>query len=178
MQSPNPAICLVVQFGQADIDVARRGFRRRLQARGFSWQFFENRGEDAFGQALLEYSRALAKGVDVHAPRAWVIHCAWRRAQNALDREKREPPTVSDEDAAPLRSEDPGPEDWLIAEVSRGKFANAVRYLPSHEQELIERIYVDGMSCREAGRALGWGKSAADRHHQAALARLRPFFES
>jgi DNA-directed RNA polymerase specialized sigma24 family protein len=55
---------------------------------------------------------------------------------------------------------------------------DALRLLPPAEQRLIELMYVEGMSCRAAGRGVGWGKSAADRHHQAALSRLRPIFEA
>jgi len=42
---------------------------------------------------------------------------------------------------------------------------------------VIELMYLREMSCREAGRVLGWSSSHADRKHQAALERLCPFFE-
>lgn len=44
--------------------------------------------------------------------------------------------------------------------------------LPERERMLLTLCYYDGMSIRAAGQQAGWGKSAADRHHRAALEKL------
>jgi DNA-directed RNA polymerase specialized sigma24 family protein len=66
----------------------------------------------------------------------------------------------------------------MLALVDSETVKVALRILPPTERRLIELMYVGGLSCRAAGRRVGWGKSAADRHHQAALSRLRPVFEA
>jgi DNA-directed RNA polymerase specialized sigma24 family protein len=111
-------------------------------------------------------------------PVGWLIHCSWRRTQNLLDKEGRRTRTVSIDAIAMPANSAPTPEEETLELFGSRAAAAAIRLLPSLERRLIEFIYVEGMSCRAAGRAVGIGKSAADRHHHAALSRLRPFFES
>ena len=47
-----------------------------------------------------------------------------------------------------------------------------MQHLPSKEAQLLALIYYEDCSIREAGRQLGWRKSAADRHHAAAMAKM------
>lgn len=59
----------------------------------------------------------------------------------------------------------------------RRRLDKAMATLPAPEREVIRLIYFEGMSCRAAAAALGWGKSKGQRKKEAALERLRPFFE-
>lgn len=157
---------------------AWRGFRLRLRCRGFSPAFIERHADDLFGQALLELSRVIAEGDKILKPAGWLINGAWWRTINLLDQEKRCPRTASVDAFFGLASDAPTPEDETLELSSYETVKAALRLLPQTERRLIELIYVEGMSCRAAGRRVGWGKSAADRHHQAALSRLRPVFEA
>jgi RNA polymerase sigma factor (sigma-70 family) len=165
-------------FDQCDIDEARRGFRLRLRRRGLSPTFIERHADDLFGQALLELAQVIAEDDKIQKPVGWLINGAWWRTINLLDQEKRRPQTASVDAFFGLASDVPTPEDETLALASCETVKVSLRLLPPTEQRLIELIYVEGMSCRAAGRRVGWGKSAADRHHQAALSRLRPVFEA
>jgi RNA polymerase sigma factor (sigma-70 family) len=165
-------------FDQCDIDEARRGFRLRLWRRGLSPKFIERHADDLFGQALLELSRAIAEEDKILKPVGWLINGAWWRTINLLDQEKRRPRISSVDAFFGLASDTPTPEDEALELFGDETVKAALRLLPATERTLIELIYVEGMSCRAAGRRVGWGKSAADRHHQAALSRLRPVFEA
>jgi RNA polymerase sigma factor (sigma-70 family) len=162
----------VARCDKRDVDEARRGFLIRLRRKGFSTAFIERHGDDLFGQALLELSEALDAQVSIHNAAGWLINCSWRRTQNLLDRERRRPQSVP-VDADSLASS-ATTEKEVLERDDVSTFIDPCS-LPPKERRLIELIYGEGMSCREAGRAVGLGKSAADRHHHAALARLRPF---
>jgi RNA polymerase sigma factor (sigma-70 family) len=167
-----------IRLDQRDIDEAWWGFRLRLRRRGFSPTFVERHADDLLGQALLELSKAIADQNRISNPAGWLIHCAWRRTQNLLDKERRRPRTVSVDAIATLADSAPTPEEETLELFGSRTAATAIRFLPSLERRLIEFIYLEGMYCRAAGRAVGLGKSAADRHHRVALSRLRPFFDS
>jgi DNA-directed RNA polymerase specialized sigma24 family protein len=155
---------------QADIEEAWRGFRSRLQRRGMS-RFLERNGEDLFAQALLELSQAMAERKPIRSPVGWLINCSWRRTQNLLAQESCRAPSVSAEALQSLTSNEPSPEEQILD--GEGLLAKGIRFLPLAEQALIELIYVGGMSRSKAGQMIGWGNSKADRHHRAALHRLR-----
>jgi DNA-directed RNA polymerase specialized sigma24 family protein len=53
----------------------------------------------------------------------------------------------------------------------------AMSHLPEWERVLLTLCYYDGMSIREAGRQVGWGKSTADRHHRAGLERMKELLD-
>lgn len=162
----------------ADMAEARRGFRRCLRRKGFSWHFINGHGEDLFAQAQLEVLQVLAKGAHVYHPPGWLIHCAWYRTINLLDKQSRRPEEVTVEKAAPLESEEPGPEKELLAAESHDRLLQVMQHLLPAQREIIELIYLQDLSCREASFSLGWSSSKADRCHHAALGRLRPFFEA
>jgi DNA-directed RNA polymerase specialized sigma24 family protein len=165
-----------MRLDQGDIDEAWRGFRHRLRRRGLSPTFVDQHAHELFGQALVEFSSAVANQIVISNPVGWLIHCSWWRTLGLLDKERRRPCAVSINAVAPLRSTAPTPEEEVLERIGDTAVAVAIDFLPLLQRRLIELIYVEGMSCRAAGRRVGLGKSAADRHHQAALLRLRPFW--
>jgi RNA polymerase sigma factor (sigma-70 family) len=160
-----------------DIDDAWLGFLGRLRRKGFPRSFIDRHAEDLFGQAQLELFRALDKGAAIHTPTAWLIHCAWRRTQSLLDKQSRAPVSISVDGTIPLRSESPDPEEELLACELHNRLRAGIRCLSGAEREIVELVYFKEMSCRAAGRALGWEKSKADRRHRSALKRLRSLLE-
>jgi len=64
-------------------------------------------------------------------------------------------------------------EQELQDQELRGRIEEALSFLPDRERKLVWLTTYADMSIREAGRKVGWGKSAADRHYHAALDRLR-----
>jgi DNA-directed RNA polymerase specialized sigma24 family protein len=167
-----------MRFDQSDIDEAWRGFRVCLWRRGLSPVFVEQHAHELFGQALVEFSNAIATRSVISNPVGWLIHCSWWRTLSLLDKERRRPRAVSIDAVTPPRSAAPAPEEEVLERLSGTTATEAISFLPFLERRLVELIYFDGMSCRAAGRKVGLGKSAADRHHHVALVRLRPFFET
>jgi RNA polymerase sigma factor (sigma-70 family) len=166
----------VRQLEDVDIAEGRRGFHGRLRRKGFSPQFIEDFGEDLFAEAQVDVLEVMAKGVEVHTPPALLIHCAWRRTQDLLDRRRRRPQSVSTEAVCELAGGDSNPDEQLLATELRQRMHKAMSYLPPAEQKILELMYFEEMTCREAGRYLGWSSSHAQRKHEVALRRLRPFF--
>jgi RNA polymerase sigma factor (sigma-70 family) len=167
----------VVQLEEADIAEGWSGFRGRLIRKGFSPRFIEDFGEDLFAEAELDVLKLLAEGKEVYTPPALLIHCAWRRTQNHLDRRGRRPQSVSLEAVVERASGDSTPDEEILTTEFRERMREAISHLPQSEREVIRLVYGEGMSCREAGKRLGWGKSKAHRKHADAMRRLRPFFE-
>jgi RNA polymerase sigma factor (sigma-70 family) len=167
----------VTKLDEADITAGKRGFYGRLRRKGFSPQFIERFGEDLFAEAQFEVTRLIASGGVVYFPRGLLIHCAWRRTQNLLDKQRRHPNYVALDVVAEPEDEREAPQEQVMASDLRHRVKKALTTLPRPEQEIIKLIYLDGMSCRAAAEALGWGKSKGQRKKEAALKRLRPFFE-
>jgi RNA polymerase sigma factor (sigma-70 family) len=167
----------VRQLDDADIAEGWRGFRSRLSRKGFSSRFIKDFGEDLFADAQVDVLKVMAKGVDVYAPPALLIHCAWCRTKDLLDKDRRRPQSVSMEVVAEPISGESAPDEELLATELQQRVTKALSHLSSAEQELLELIYCKEMTCREAGRFLGWSSSHVQRKHEVALQRLRPFFE-
>lgn len=163
----------VHEMGMDDMREARLGFIRKLRAR-FGARFAEANADDLFGQACSEYAGWLAEGRVADNPIAWLINCAWWRAINLIDHERRLPPTVSIETMfntpdTSLRT----PEAVVIEADEEGLLQKAIDFLPQKDGALLRLVIFEGHSIRDAGRVLNWGKSAAQRHYERALARLR-----
>jgi len=96
------------------------------------------------------------------------------RACNFLDAEKRRPAATSTDALLHLPDErGRSVEQELLDDELRERVSEAMGFLPEQEQKLVWLVTYEEMSIREAGRQVGWGKSAADRHYHAALERLR-----
>jgi RNA polymerase sigma factor (sigma-70 family) len=162
------------ELSASDLDAARLGFAQLLRRKRFSARFIEANAEDLLARARFEYSRALAGGAEIHSPPGWIIHCAWRRTQNLLEAESKQPNFVSTEMAGAIEdTAAPTPEAAAICEERARRIEVAVAQLSADQRTLIELSYFEGMSVREAGRFLNWHASKAQRCHEAALRRLR-----
>lgn len=164
------------EVSAAELAEAWRGFCRWQRWKGFSWHFIWSDGVDMFEQAQLELSQALARGIEIYSPPGWLIHCALQRTKNLLEKRTRAPSMISEDRIEPLKSMDPTPEETLLEEERRHNLREAISLLLPPEREIIELIYFQEMSCRAAANTLGWASSKADRNHNRALRRLRPFF--
>jgi RNA polymerase sigma factor (sigma-70 family) len=152
---------------------AERGLKVGL-ARKFSAQWIAEHHRDLLAQANAEYLEWLEENPPARNPVGWIINCANWRAINLLDAETRRPPSAP-LDAVALRIADestPTPEQHALDRDRRRRLDDALRRLPEKEQQLLALVYFDGHSIREAGRIVGWGKSAADRHHTAAMEKM------
>jgi RNA polymerase sigma factor (sigma-70 family) len=159
----------------SDVAAGRRLFHGRLFRRGFSLQFVQSFAEDLFAEGQLDVLRLMAEGREVYEPRGLLVHCAWRRTQKLVAKRARGPASVTLEAVAEPASPEATPDEEVISRDLQRRIRSALAFLSPPDREMIKLIYFQGMSCRAAGRALGWGKSKADRKHQEALRRLRPF---
>jgi len=156
----------------AQLREAEQGFIRLLRAKGFPGAWVERNSLDLLAQASSEYAAWLQNHELKGSPVGWLITCAYRRAVNQLKVEGRRPPAGADVTALADASS-PSPEQEVLDDERQSRLRSAISCLPDKEQRLISLHYFEGHSVREAGRRVGWSKSAADRHHQAALERLR-----
>jgi RNA polymerase sigma factor (sigma-70 family) len=161
-------------LGAAELLKAREDFRRMLRCKRFSSRWIEEHADELLSQACTEYTARFADGGQAERPVGWLVHTAWWRAQDLLEAQGRKPPISSLETAFHLADEStPSPEQQALHHDSDERLRKALGHLPEKENRLLSLIYFGEHSIREAGQKVGWRKSAADRHHNAALEKLR-----
>lgn len=146
------------------------GLRRRYSA---AW--IARNAADLLAAANVEYAEWVQKnGGPAHNPVGWLLNCANWRAADLLDAEGRRPPSTSLDELFHIADDrTPTPEQEALGSDRRERLASALGHLPDKERRLLALVYYGDRSIREAGRELGWEKSAADRHHRVALEKLR-----
>lgn len=157
----------------AELREAERGIKRIL-AKKFSARWIAKNARDLLGQTSIEYAEWLKDNPPAKNPVGWLLNGAYWRALNLLDSETRRPPTSSLDDVFHLADEStPTPEQRVLSADLQRRLREALSHLPDKECKLLTLVYFEHMSIREAGRRLGWQKSAADRHHTTALKKMR-----
>ena len=150
---------------------AERGIKPML-ARKFSATWIATNMEDLLGQANIEYMDWLKDNPPASNPVGWLLNCARWRALNLRDSETRKPRTASLDSVIHLADTSaPTPEQQILTRDSLARVHQALSYLPDKERKLLTLVYFEGYSVREAGES-DWQKSAADRHHAAALKKM------
>ncbi|HEY5977338.1 MAG TPA: sigma-70 family RNA polymerase sigma factor [Solirubrobacterales bacterium] len=161
------------ELKQEELEEARLGFIQFLRRKRFSPQFIESHGDDLFATAALEYSRKLAEGEQIDSPSGWLITCAWRRTKSQLEAEGRRPHLVSVDSGAQVADETSrDPEEAVLDEDRFRKIREAVDQLSVDQRRLLALSYFEGLTVREAGRALQWHASKAQRAHEGARRKL------
>lgn len=156
----------------AELREAERGFKLML-ARKFSAVWIAENARDLLAQANIEYTEWLKKNPPAENPVGWLLTCAYRRALNLLDTQTRKPRPASLDAVFHLADEStPGPEQQILDNDRQRRIREALGHLPDKERKLLALVYFEGYSIRAAGRKLGWQKSAADRHHGAAMEKM------
>lgn len=159
------------EITKLQLSEAEEGLVRLLHAKQFPREWIERHSPEAMADARKDYAAKEAGKNDEVVGLLVVI--GYRRILKILDSQQRRPPVSSLDAVFHLSDEStPTPEEVAIDRDRRERVAKARRFLPERERKLITLVYFEGMSIRAAGRRLGWGKSAADRHHQAACQRL------
>jgi RNA polymerase sigma factor (sigma-70 family) len=144
-----------------------------FRSKGFPLAWVNRNVVDLLAQASLEYAEWLGNHESAESPVGWLVTCAYRRGLNLLSSQNRRPPSTSIDAVFHLADEStPTPEQQALADDRQERLRAALDCLPQRERKLLALVYFEDCSVREAGRRLGWRKSAADRHHQAALERL------
>ncbi len=144
-----------------------------MLARKFSAVWIAENANDLLAQANIEYAEWLETNPPARNPVGWLLNGAYWRALNLLESESRKPPTASLDTVFHLADEStPTPERQALDKERQTRLRDALGHLPEKERRLLSHVYFEGMSIREAGRKLGWQKSAADRHHSAAMKKM------
>jgi RNA polymerase sigma factor (sigma-70 family) len=139
----------------------------------FSAAWIAKNGRDLLGQANIEYAEWLKDNDPARNPVGWILKCAYWRAINLLDSETRKPRSTSLDAVFHLADESvPSPEQQALDNDRQRRLQEALSHLSKKERKLLMLVYFEDMSVREAGRKLGWQKSAADRHHSAAMKKM------
>src|SRR4051794_33556321 len=140
----------------------------------FSAVWIAENARDVLGQANMEYAEWLEDNPPARNPVGWLLNCAYRRAQNLLDSQTRKPSEASLEAVFHLADEaTPSPEQQALDRDRHRRLREMLNFLPEKECALLALVYFEDHSIREAGRKVGWQKSAADRHHDRAMEKLR-----
>ncbi len=160
------------RLSHEDLRAAELGFRQLLRRKRFPAAFLSRHAADLLAQARLEYVRHFAGGDEIDNAPGWIIHCAWRRTQNLLERESRASRAISAKNGGDLGVELTTPEDEVLEADRHRKVQEAIGKLTLEERRVIALTYFEGLSVREASRTLGWDKSKGDRRHNSALAHL------
>lgn len=156
---------------------AEKGLIRLLHAKRFPREWIERHAAEVMAQARTDFAARLAAGRNDDTVNLLVV-IGYRRALKVLRSQKTGPPTISIENVFHLADEStPTPEEEAIEHDRQERIVKAMSHLPERERTLLALVYFKGMSIRAAGRKLGWGKSAVDRHHQAALDRLHAMLD-
>lgn len=156
---------------------AEKGLVRLLHAKRFPREWIERNVPDVMAQARTDFAARLAAGKEDDTVNLLVV-IGYRRAVKVLDAQLSGPSTTSIETVFHLADEStPGPEEEAIDHDRQERVVKAMAHLPERERKLMAFVYFDGKSVRDAGRRLGWGKSSADRHHQAALEKLHELLD-
>lgn len=147
------------------------GLRRRYSA---GW--ITRHADDLLAAANVEYAEWVEEndGRPADNPVGWLLRTVQWRAVDVIRSEKVRPAATSlDELVQVADPATPTPEMEAVDGDRRERLAAMLAPLPEKERELVMLVYFGDLSVREAGRVLGWEKSAADRHHRAALEKLR-----
>jgi RNA polymerase sigma factor (sigma-70 family) len=157
----------------AQMREAERGLKGMLVAK-FPRAWIAEHSREVLGQAHVEYQEWLETNPPARNPVGWLCTCAYRRALNLRDSERRRPTATSLDTVFHLADErTPTPEQEAIERDRQERLRAALSHLPEKEVKLLALVYFEDNSIREAGRKLGWQKSAADRHHNTAMEKLR-----
>lgn len=152
---------------------AERGLKLMLGPK-FPKVWIAEHSREVLGQAHVEYQEWLEDNAPARNPVGWLLTCAYRRALNVRDSEKRKPVAAPLDTVFHLADEaTPTPEQEAIDRDRQKRLRQALGHLPEKEVKLLALVYFEDNSIREAGRKLGWQKSAADRHHSTAMEKLR-----
>jgi RNA polymerase sigma factor (sigma-70 family) len=161
----------------AELREAEKGLVRLLHKKRFPREWIEQNVPDVMAQARTDFAARLAAGKEDDTVNLLVV-IGYRRALKVLDAQLSRPSTTSIETMFHLADEStPTPEEEAIEHDREERVLKALESLPERERRLMAFVYFDGKSVREAGRRLGWGKSSADRHHQAALEKLHDLLD-
>jgi RNA polymerase sigma factor (sigma-70 family) len=157
----------------AQMREAERTLRVMLGAK-FPAAWIAEHSREVLGQAHVEYQEWLETNPPARRPVGWLCTCAYRRALNLRDSERRRPNVDSLDTVFHVPDEKtPTPEQEAIERDRQLRLREALSHLPEKEIKLLALVYFEDNSIREAGRKLGWQKSAADRHHNTAMKKLR-----
>lgn len=157
----------------AQMREAERGLKIMLGAK-FPKAWIAEHSREVLGQAHVEYQEWLEDNPPARNPIGWLCTCAYRRAQNLRDSERRRPNLDPLDTVFHVPDErTPTPEQEVIDRDRQERLREALSHLPEKEIKLLALVYFEDHSIREAGRKLGWQKSAADRHHKTAMDKLR-----
>jgi RNA polymerase sigma factor (sigma-70 family) len=153
---------------------ADEGFAKLLRAKRMNPQFIAEHAEELMGQARREYAGWCGRGNVATNPPGWLILCAWQRTKDLLRAQQRRPQQLAFEEVLHLADEQtPTPEEAAIDHDRSERIFRALSRLPEKERKLVYLTYFNGLDVKAAGQMVGWKKSAAHRHHDAALARLQ-----
>ncbi|HEY5943620.1 MAG TPA: sigma-70 family RNA polymerase sigma factor [Solirubrobacterales bacterium] len=151
---------------------AREGLVRLLHKKRFPREWIEREAPDAMAHATGDFAARLAAGKEDDTVNLLVV-IAYRRAIKTLQKQLSKPTTPIE---AIFHLEDessPSPEEEAIRRERQKRVRKAMSHLSEQERALLTLRFYDDINIREAGRQVGWGKSAANRHYGAAMEKLK-----
>ena len=127
----------------------------KLRAHRLSNSFIERWGEEAVQKGLVEYLRAIDRGVEVENREAFVVQAAFLRAIDEVRREARLADGTEIEaffDAGVFA--EPASEELAVDHLAAGELHTAIESLPPEQRQALRLHYFDGLSAEEGAKAL------------------------
>jgi RNA polymerase sigma factor (sigma-70 family) len=155
---------------------AREGLIRLLHKKRFPREWIDRETPDVMAHAVADFSARLAAGKNDDTANLLVV-IAYRRAIKTLENQLTKPTTPIETIFHLADESSPSPEEEAIQQERQERIQKAMSHLSEQERALLTLHFYEDISIRRAGRQVGWGKSTANRHHQAALKKLKALLD-
>ncbi len=150
-----------------------RSLHGKLRAHHVSDSFFDRHGEEAVQRGVVEYLRALADGVEVREPRAFVLQAAFRRAIDELRREARRADGAAlDQILESGRQASAPAEDEAMTKMEADRLQKAIDSLPAEERQVLSLHYFEEVGQHRASELLYMSERTFRRRLKRSLAHL------
>jgi RNA polymerase sigma factor (sigma-70 family) len=132
-----------------------RSLYGKLKAHRLSESFIRRCSEDAVQKGLLEYLRAIAKGVEVGNRDAFIVSAAFCRAIDELRREARHADSGTLEGILESGHEAaPATEELAIEHLAVAELREAIETLPPEERQVLSLHYFEQLSAERSAEIM------------------------
>ncbi len=136
-----------------------RSLRGKLKSHRLSNSFIERFSEEAIQKGVVDYLRAVERGVVVENREAFVVQAAFRRAIDEVRREARLADGVAIEALlSSLRFAEPASEEIALEHLAAQELHEAISSLPADERAALRLHYFDELSAEKSAKAMFCGE--------------------
>ncbi|HEX8752834.1 MAG TPA: sigma-70 family RNA polymerase sigma factor [Solirubrobacterales bacterium] len=136
-----------------------RSLHGKLKAHRLSESFIERFSEEAIQKGMVDYLRAVERGVVVENREAFVVQAAFRRAIDEVRREARLADGAAIEALlSGLNLAEPASEEIALEHLAAQELHEAISSLPAEERAALRLHYFDELSAEKSAKAMFCGE--------------------